>query len=287
MKTKNIAEAPVTAEEVCEVVRMRGRRQVMTMPRHTGLHTLVAVRGGEVNVIINGARHRGCPGDIYDVSADDFFVITDATADASIDVVSISAKAFRQIFSDNPYPLPHFYEARGWFAPVVTHEAGFGNIFARYVESVQALPKHRTDEIKASLLKSLILDVCDVSLRSHGYRHCDVGNSAMELTTAFRHLFNNQEYPRRDVRWYAAKLGVTPQHFAGAVKEVSGYSPSQILNHCTIRSICNDMCRGIALAEVAEAHGFGSLTALSSFIYNEIDLTAELLFKIIKSHVEA
>lgn len=287
MKTKNIAEAPVTAEEVCEIVRMRGRRQVMTMPRHTGLHTLVAVRGGEVNVIINGARHRGCRGDIYDVSDGDFFMVTDASADASIDVVSITAKAFRQIFADNPYPLPHFYEARGWFAPVVTHEAGFGDIFARYVESVQALPKHRTDEIKASLLKSLILDLCDASLRCYGYRHCDVGNSAMELTTAFRHLFNNQEYPRRDVRWYAAKLGVTPQHFAGAVKEVSGYSPSQILNHCTIRSICNDMCRGIALAEVAEAHGFGSLTALSSFIYNEIDLTAELLFKIIKSHVEA
>ncbi|MGM9859854.1 MAG: helix-turn-helix domain-containing protein [Muribaculaceae bacterium] len=287
MKTKNIAEAPVTAEEVCEIVRLRGRRRVMTMPRPKGIHTIVAVGGGEVGVILNGARHRGSRGDIYDVGEGDFFIFTDATTDAHIDVVSITAKAFRQIFADNPYPLPHIYEVQRWFAPVVTRDANFGDTFARYVESVQALPKHRTDEIKASLLKSLILDLCDASLRSHEYRHMDVGNSAVELATAFKHLFYNQGHPRRDVGWYAAKLGVTPQHFAGAVKEVSGYAPSQILNHCTIRSICHDLCRGMSLIEVAETHSFGSTTALSTFLRTEIDLTAERLFKIIRDHVEA
>lgn len=275
-------------DDYSHLLKLRGRKQILSMSPPDNIHITFAVTRGSVKMIYNGIILEARPGDIYDIFANNFLLFTDATEDATMTILCVPTRTFRIIFRENIFPLPHAYIVQSWFGPAVSQDPDYFAKFCSHLEQLELLLKHKdataVNNIKRVLVKYIILDLCDAAMRRRGFVPVSVSNSMVELSTAFHHLFYGVMRPNRDIAWYAEKLGVTDQYFSNAIKTATGHTPSHIINNCVCRSICIDLCHRLPLSEIAEKYDFSSVADLNSFISDRLGTSASELQNLIYAH---
>ncbi|MGM9859857.1 MAG: helix-turn-helix domain-containing protein [Muribaculaceae bacterium] len=275
-------------DSYCHLITVHGRRNILKMSPPSEIHITFVVTSGTVDILYNGISQQARQGDIYDIFANSFTLFTDASEDASITILCVPRNTFMLVFPENIYPLPHTYIVQSWFSAAVSNDSAYSTKFINNLNQLRILLKqkeHTTiNNIKRILLKYIILDLCDAAMRRHGMIPTPMSDSIVELSTAFHHLFYGEMTPKRNITWYAKKLGVTNQYFSSAIKMATGHTPSQIINNCVARSICIDLCHHLSLSEIAEKYEFSSVADINEFLVTRVGKTASELQKIIRRY---
>lgn len=272
-------------DNYCHCFTLKGSKQILSMSPPSSVHVMFVVKSGSIDLIFNGLSKTAVKNDVYDIFVGCLTIFTSATDDAELEVLILPKSTFRQVFAENLYPLPQYYFVKSFFGPVACENKDMAERITSHLHQLRLLIKTKETpqirDVKFAILKYIILDVCDISIRTGEVKPRHVSDSLSELTIAFRHLFYPQEAPKRNISWYVERLGVTPQYFSMAIKTATGFSPTQIIDIVVLRSVCIRLFNGCSIDKIVEDFDFADKESLDAFLESQIGKTSSEL-----KHVE-
>lgn len=143
--------------------------------------------------------------------------------------------------------------------------------FLRTKLNAQRLPHYK--DANRLLVQSMAYELHDIMTRKGG--QCSYSyTSAESLFQRFMEMALKETPQRRDVKYYAGQLCITPKYLSAVCKQNSGQTASTILNNLTIEYVRREL-RGSrrSIKEIATAAGFDNLSFFGKYVRRELGMS--------------
>ncbi len=135
------------------------------------------------------------------------------------------------------------------------------------------LPHHR--QILKLLLQSFVFEFYDnIAPKLNQQVACGNRTSADVLFTRFVSLVTTESPRRREVKYYADKLCITPKYLSAICKKQTGKTASELINSVTLNYIRNMLASSDkSIKEIASNAGFDNLSFFGKYVRRELGMS--------------